>query len=782
MSNINFGAKLIDIQLAIAQGLHAPPFPLKPLTNFHVHLITKKGQRGHGHNGQAIVTFPNQEIAGLFMARFNRVLRIHGRIVFLSWKTGQVDAAKVEKVASSPYVDPVVEQKEKERRALDSTPIMLEKFCFGRFRRDGSFSGEAEGRGVVVFDFKARHIRVELPPESLYSLTQPTFHLVASQISAIAYAEGSLSVFVESLIPPSFQDRPHMDTIEAIMELLHKEPPSERRSSFQRGVVLPPVLHALRFFFTKRADSELFRERCKILHLPFPFVRDFVIHDRKLYGAAKMEELQSFMRTLDFEIAFEVDKAIRSGLLDADEALSLKPGLQVLKQRLHTIRAPEDEKRSFPSQIFIILERYLPPIGLLPIKRMPTRVETKRTRRRKKQQTRVVPPDTEDLSALLHHATSDFLEARISRRRFTPAPGIYSAFQIVITPTGERLEGPLPDQSNSVVRRYGNHSRFLKVSFQDENGGKLRRDPGVSIDALLMDRYRPIFTGGVRVAGRKHEFLGYSMSGLKDYLFMFVRPFIYKDPELGRSLILDAKTIRGRLVGLLRDFRISFYTYMHFRVTLRKLLTNQPCWQRAGVRHFLAQILPSPLKSRRSFLLMTGSLRPFPSRALRTAAEPSPQRYLPKSGNSSNALGDYIPLPFRSVAVAPREFLWRILASRATLSAFDLRNESTSLTEGLLTLLPPLLVPSPCISTAHSSPFLNTMESARMYLSGIKTTRYERRDGRKNLFLSLRIFSRVMDWVLLSAFQLSSAISFTFWTWTAIHHRMGFGTTSSTPA
>ncbi|KAK0434557.1 RdRP-domain-containing protein, partial [Armillaria borealis] len=116
-------------------------------------------------------------------------------------------------------------------------------------------------------------------------------------------------------------------------------------------------------------------------------------------------------------------------------------------------------------------------------------------------------------------------EARVPRRRFAPSPEIYQSYHLIVTPTAQFLEGPLPDQSNSVLRRYNNNEVFLRVSFQDEDKGRPRREQSLSIDQLLVQRYRPVLTDGVLVAGRKFDFLGYSMSGLKDYSFAFVRPF-----------------------------------------------------------------------------------------------------------------------------------------------------------------------------------------------------------------------------------------------------------------
>ncbi|KAG1889022.1 RNA-dependent RNA polymerase, partial [Suillus fuscotomentosus] len=120
--------------------------------------------------------------------------------------------------------------------------------------------------------------------------------------------------------------------------------------------------------------------------------------------------------------------------------------------------------------------------------------------------------------------------------------GVYQSYHMILTPTRHILEGPLPDQSNSVLRKYNNHECFLRVTFQDENRSKLRRDFESSINDLLKERYRPILLRGYRVAGRQFQFLGYSMSGLRDHSVWFMTPFTDDSGTL-----LDAESIRGNL-------------------------------------------------------------------------------------------------------------------------------------------------------------------------------------------------------------------------------------------
>lgn len=571
MTNISVGATLVDVKLALANKLHGPPFPTDPPINFHVFFLPNKG-RGGGPGRRAIVTFPNHDIAEHFLA-LNPTISVNKSNAYLKWKQGKMDMARARKVSTTEYIDPRVEQQDRERMSRVSSSISLRGFHFGRFRRDGTFSGEVSGHGEVFCDLEARELRIavrtkaepetdsasienddvfssmisnmlaRLTSESLFQ-ERFSIHFAPSQIHAIAVSELSSDVFIETLSPPSFQSVIGEGMLSDLM------PSPQRRTSFTKDRVLPPVLQGLRLQFRSPQDSQIFRDRCASLHLPNPFPRELVVHDSTLYDDSVMRRLQDLMHSLDFEVAFEVDKAVQNALLEPGEALSMEPGLITLQDRLRRLHYKEEEKRGFPSAIFIILARMLPFHGLRAIRRLPTRIETRKKRKKKVvQAVGVVPPVPQDLVVMLASATDEFLASRASpRRRYArSSPGVYSAFQAVVTPTRTFLEGPLPDQSSSLLRRYGNHSHFLKVSFQDERGGKIARAPDVAIDALLSDRYKRVLTQGITVGGRHYDFLCYSMSGLKMYQFMFVHPFVFVDPLHG-EIRLTADSIRKSVV------------------------------------------------------------------------------------------------------------------------------------------------------------------------------------------------------------------------------------------
>ena len=64
----------------------------------------------------------------------------------------------------------------------------------------------------------------------------------------------------------------------------------------------------------------------------------------------------------------------------------------------------------------------------------------------------------------------------------------------------------------------------------------------MDISRLLRSRFGVLLTDGLHLGGRRYEFLGYSMSGLREHSVWFVTPF---ESDTGR---MDAAKIREKLV------------------------------------------------------------------------------------------------------------------------------------------------------------------------------------------------------------------------------------------
>ncbi|KAJ6573969.1 RdRP-domain-containing protein [Mycena vulgaris] len=329
-------------------------------------------------------------------------------------------------------------------------------------------------------------------------------------------------VFIQSDLPPTFERQ-----IIGPFEVDDPEPIPERLSSFgdEDFDVTSRASQNLRLVFGSQGDMETFLERCRrFLHLPQPSTRDIRVEKRSIYSKAKLAALRNLFRSLDFGLAFEVEKAVWAGILEPEEVISMQRSLMEMQQKTRNFETAAIFR-------YFLTTLSVPGLDLTP--------PSKKHRRRTKKQ-RVVAAPLVDLRGKLAEATNAYIaELYEPKRRYTPSAAICQSYQLVLTPSTQILEGPLPDQSNSVLRRFGNHECFLRVSFQDENRSPPRRDQKLSINQLLEDRYKKPLNLGLVVAGRSYEFLGYSMSGLKEYSFIFVTPFLFEGVRMNARIIRD---------------------------------------------------------------------------------------------------------------------------------------------------------------------------------------------------------------------------------------------------
>ncbi|KAJ6627010.1 RNA dependent RNA polymerase-domain-containing protein [Mycena sp. CBHHK59/15] len=555
MHNIVFSANEEDLTIAIAQRLHRPPFPLDPPTNFKVEIFRSNRSRGATHRGMGILTLPSSEIGETFLDLFGAGIAVNQRLVMFKRSTRRVNEGLITFVRTRPWVDPETLREEKQMRANLSSTIRLTNFSFGRFCRDGVFSAEKSYGGTVVCDVERRRIVLQLDAPSQRSgpssnpglslgelfgslqwlslespdLPQPEFSVWYSSYRIIAVAAPSESnasenrVFLQSDLPPTFERQKHS----FFQSMLDEPPIPERTSTLEDGDhrVTSYTSQGLCLTFVSRQDLDTFLQRCRTLHLPRPLIRDILVEGRDIYSPTKLAALQDFLRSLAFGLAFEVEKAVWGGILEPAEVVAMKQSILDLQQ---------NQQEFGPAAIF----RYF--LTTLRVPRLDSAPPPSQKSRRRTKRRRVAASPVLDLPGKLAEAVDAYIEELYRPKgRYSPSAGICQAYHLVLTPCTQILEGPLPDQTNSVLRRFENHECFLRVSFQDENRSPPRRDPGLSIDELLERRYKQPLVSGLHVAGRTYEFLGYSMSGLKEYSFIFVAPFTYLGSEMNAQRIRD---------------------------------------------------------------------------------------------------------------------------------------------------------------------------------------------------------------------------------------------------
>ncbi|KAK3718728.1 hypothetical protein LTR37_004947 [Vermiconidia calcicola] len=148
------------------------------------------------------------------------------------------------------------------------------------------------------------------------------------------------------------------------------------------------------------------------------------------------------------------------------------------------------------------------------------------------------------LEALLHELAAAYDEYKYSPQNPYELVKRYQHInlihKIIVTPAAIRLEGPDPEPTNRVLRRYAEHSdHFVRVVFQDEDGGSVRYDPRANQDLILHGRFKQILDGNVLIAGRAFSFLGFSHSSLRAQSCWFMAPIFLRG-----SLLLPEHILR----------------------------------------------------------------------------------------------------------------------------------------------------------------------------------------------------------------------------------------------
>ena len=109
----------------------------------------------------------------------------------------------------------------------------------------------------------------------------------------------------------------------------------------------------------------------------------------------------------------------------------------------------------------------------------------------------------------------------------------------VVTPTGLYLEGPDPEPTNRVLRRYPNYTdHFIRVVFCDEDGGSVQYDPAASQRMVYDHRFKDLLTKPLLIAGKAYDFFGFSNSALRSHSCWFMAPIPTQGTLFYATLVL----------------------------------------------------------------------------------------------------------------------------------------------------------------------------------------------------------------------------------------------------
>ena len=531
LRDVPYAANDMDVLLSLAPILHKPPFPLNPPINFHVELFTQRGSSKH--RGFGLLTLPTLSVGETFLQSYGSVgLYIKGRTIHFSRSNKPTSRGVLERLLSTTWEDPMTLKEERERKEKASTPIKLANVSYGHFCRDGSFAvgTTPRGSGQIACDLNLHQLKLVMNQweddidhlttrlaELMHVEYNPTTSAVYFPRQVTQLIRSARHVFLEASVPPIYEQQ----------SFISERNNNAVRCSSLEGGCMSPGCTTLCLTFSSPEDVKTFMERCVDLNLPAMKRRDVTICNRSCFSTSNMTQLSDFLKSLgEFSLAFQVEKTVTEGVMEPLEAISLKEDILKLQH-------------DYGDQAYALFQYFAETL-----QKSPRELFSRKRRRDAIRKARGnLKLSTPTLSQRLEEAVCAYSTQRNQFPAFySTSPTFYLSYHLIITPAGQILEGPLPDQSNSILRRFGHYDSFLRVSFYDEDRSRLRRDSTLSITALVKKRFGDLLKCGFQLIGRKYEFLGYSMSGLKDHSVWFVSPFEFEGE------LMTARRIRRSLV------------------------------------------------------------------------------------------------------------------------------------------------------------------------------------------------------------------------------------------
>jgi hypothetical protein len=538
--NVSYTANKIDVQEAIANILHGPEYldPLSEPWNFDIRLFPNR-KRKSGHSGCGALTVPNRELGSQLLRDYGTVstgtfrsVSVGSRFLRFTTSRGNARPDIVDAIQRLPYEDPNM-LRERERRAaeLRQNSISVRTIQFGWVCRDSVFSVEWEKTSYIdmcgiYFNNDPRELRIK-------SFAPSETRVIAVRFSQIAWSATSVSVPNQPVVllflnsPPSFETEVTPERAAYLVAAqgsdfrgtVYDIEPRKRLTAFDddHARVVPYTSCAIRLVCSTQADVMQFRQLSRVAELYEPQDYDYPVEYRELFSSQNLAMLQSWLRFLDFEVAFQVESMVRSLALDVQEMLSLREDIDLLVEEKGT-EYTSALLRHFAGQARVLFWDY--------------------------------NESQESMETILQCFQRSLEEFEVQAPSPTLRNGdaVFDCLHTIQTPSTIRLEGPFPEQSNRVVRSYpGHHLNFLRVSFVDETRLQYRFDREVDGRDFIQSRVGSALSNGISVGGRIFKFLAYSMSALKEHAVWFVKPFYDDD---GRRV--DAKTIIESL-GEFRD-------------------------------------------------------------------------------------------------------------------------------------------------------------------------------------------------------------------------------------
>ncbi|KZT57170.1 RdRP-domain-containing protein [Calocera cornea HHB12733] len=573
--NVDKTVKEVDVKIALAKILHSPPLrdpdDPTPLLNFDAKLLMQK-QDPRYHVGKGRLTIGNKNVGREFLALYGtpgarddwrnsgrghgrgrgrgkgdsrtpsrqaspspaggepqRILHLAGKTLRFAKFSGRPFPRRVEELNTLPFVDPKAEYEEKQLEKDLGDPVPFHKLQFGRRTRtaEGRFSNtfsvewevllSSDEGPEVKFDVPQREIEVRFRkmryPDSIHYAVVVPWPRVLSMLWDDGTTSNEYSAMFHLEVAPSFErlpDTPNGAGTRLKLNFL------SFHDDCTHAPLAPYVSTTMRIVFSDRPSLIQFRDAAK---RAFGFAvkpRYTPITGDRLRLFERIEDVERWLETLDLRVALQCSALYMNGYLDPAEVLYLRDDIDKLVEQYR------DKPETLAGLLSLFVDRL-------------SRTQYALMSMRSSSQAMTAP-----LRTMLHDVvTMSSVETKQRPGKTTMIP----ACAAVITPTSVHLEGPYMDQSNSVLRMYPDHQHyFLRIKFANEDHLPLFNDRDV--DSRLFVRYRigTTLRAGIMIGGRHFEFLGYSLSALRQHSVWMVTPF--EHPTRG---LVTAEAIRDRL-------------------------------------------------------------------------------------------------------------------------------------------------------------------------------------------------------------------------------------------
>jgi RNA-dependent RNA polymerase len=517
MRNLPYAINELQLTRELEPILHGPGF--QDLSggapfNFIVRLL--KGRKGRNQKqrkrGLGKLLLPSEGIGSrlLFLVRITPIF-VHGRPIIMEKSKNNVESDDLA-ILREPYQDPAILEAQEQRRAEISGSMPITTVNFGWWCHDGKVSLEWSSQLTDTW-------KIEFLPDTHHWVlrSRSGLNILIALRAVHSGALGARScvfwlerapIFEQNNTNGAFDDEDSMD--ELVEDFRATNISNNSPAKRNRLVTLDPAhdkifayLRVVRVTFDTHESAQEFRAKAKRIGLSLDAEYPALVQ-RNLFSSTILSYFDQWMRSLPYIIAFQLEALLSRCQFNPRELLELGPKLST---------AMNQHDSSTISACIRVLEQ----------------------RRDENPETSAIELFSELISAMEKDGqVKSFMQ---------PTPDLFQCHRVTVTPTSFILQGPLPDETNRVIRKYADYtSNFMRVEFREEDRLQFRWDREVDGDLFIDERVGSVLKEGFKVAGRRFKFLAYSSSALREHAVWFMKSFRTREGE-----IVTPDSIRGSL-------------------------------------------------------------------------------------------------------------------------------------------------------------------------------------------------------------------------------------------